>query len=148
MFSERDPIKHKHLKNSVAQLFSMTNMRGYEVYADECTEISMEAMKDLQGEPIELSEWLQWYAFDVITSITFQRRFGFMEQRKDVNNLIWEIDCVLQYVRFIGQTPELHPWLAKDPWKVEINSLVVSFVYSINFSTGRIIGTGRFTFSV
>lgn len=68
-------------------------------------------MEDLEGQSIDLSVWLQWYAFDVIAYITFQRRFGFIEQRRDVNGMIAALDFVLQYVRVIGQYPEWHPWL-------------------------------------
>ncbi|KIW85276.1 hypothetical protein Z517_00666 [Fonsecaea pedrosoi CBS 271.37] len=111
VFTERDPIAHRNLKRPVAQLFGMTNMRNYEPYADECTSIFINAMRDLEGQPIDLSVWVQWYAFDVIASMTFQRRFGFLEQRRDVNNMIGDLDGVLQYVKIIGQYPELHPWL-------------------------------------
>ena len=111
LFTARDPGYHQALKKPVAQLFSMTNMRNYEPHADECTAIFTEAMRDLQGQPVDLAIWLQWYAFDVIGNITFQRRFGFMEQRRDVDQIIEGIDGGLQYVKIIGQFPAWHPWL-------------------------------------
>lgn len=111
MFTERDPVAHKALKTPVAQLFSMTNMRNYEPYADECTSIFEAAMRDLQGQTIDLAVWLQWYAFDVIACITFQRRFGFLEQRKDVDSMIGDLDIGLGYIGLVSQFPSLHPWL-------------------------------------
>ena len=111
MFTTRDPAYHKALKSPVAQLFSMTNMRNYETYADECTAIFIESMRKLQGQPVDLAIWLQWYAFDVIASITFQRRFGFMEEQKDVNDMISGLDTGLRYVKIVGQFPAWHPWL-------------------------------------
>lgn len=111
LFSTRDPTYHKTLKRPVAQLFSMTNMKNYETYADECTKIFIDAMRDLQGQPIDFSAWLQWYAFDVIASITFQRRFGFMEQRRDMDHMIGDLEFALQYSKVGGQFPQLHPWL-------------------------------------
>ena len=111
LFSTRDPSYHMNLKRPVSQLFSMTNMRNYETYADECSAIFIEAMRDLQGQPVDLSHWLQWYAFDVIACITFQRRFGFLEQRRDIDNMIGDLDAVLKYVKVVGQYPELHGWL-------------------------------------
>lgn len=111
MFTTRDPVHHKNLKRPVAQLFSMTNMKNYEPYADECTSVFLAAMRDMQGQAIDLSAWCQWYAFDVIACITFQRRFGFMEQRRDVNNMIGDLDTALQVVKVAGTYPEIHPWL-------------------------------------
>ena len=111
MFTTRDPAYHKALKQPVAQLFSMTNMRNYETYADDCTGIFIQAMRDLESQPVDFAIWLQWYAFDVIACITFQRRFGFMEQRKDIDNMIGGLDAGLNYVKIIGQCPTLHPYL-------------------------------------
>ncbi|KAL2859238.1 cytochrome P450 [Aspergillus pseudodeflectus] len=109
MFTARDPVYHKHLKSSVSQIFSMTNMKNFEVYTDECTQIFMDAMLVLEGQSLDFSNWLQWYAFDVISAITFQRRFGFMEQRRDVDDMIGKIDTGLQYVKIFGQLPFLIP---------------------------------------
>ncbi|ETI22722.1 hypothetical protein G647_06798 [Cladophialophora carrionii CBS 160.54] len=111
VFTERDSDVHRNLKRPVAQLFSMTNMRNYEPYADQCTGIFIEAMRDLEGQPIDLGAWVQWYAFDVIACMTFQRRFGFLEQRRDVDRMVGDLDSVLHYVKIIGQYPELHPYL-------------------------------------
>ena len=53
----------------------------------------------------------QWYAFDVITSITFSNRLGFMENEMDINNIIAAIEGRLMYNGIIGQVPSLHPYL-------------------------------------
>lgn len=111
MFTARDPKYHQHLKSSVARLFSMSNMRNFEIYADECTAIFVDAMRGFDGQAVDFAVWLQWYAFDVIGSITFQHRFGFMEQRRDVDNMIAGIDQGLQYIKVIGQYPEWFPVL-------------------------------------
>jgi cytochrome P450 len=119
MFTERDPNVHKALKSPVAQLFSMTNMRNYEVYADECSRIFLDAMRDLEGEQIDLAHWLQWYAFDVIGSITFQRRFGFLERRQDIESMIGKINDGLEYVKIVGQLEwmvAIFSQLSKSDW--------------------------------
>jgi hypothetical protein len=108
MFNARDPAVHKSLKTPVASLFAMSNMRNYEPYVDECTQIFYDAMKDLEGQKVDLAVWLQWYAFDVVAGLTFQRRFGFLEKRKDVNNMIGEIDASLDKLRVLGQYPMLY----------------------------------------
>lgn len=111
LFTARNPAYHKALKSPVAQLFSMTNMRNYEPHADECTAIFIKSMESLEGQAVDLSIWLQWYAFDVIGNITFQRRFGFMEQRRDIDEMIEGIDIGLHYVKLVSQFPALHGWL-------------------------------------
>ena len=51
------------------------------------------------------------YAFDVIGAITFNRTFGFMEERRDIQDIIAGIEGGLWYGSLCGQVPELHPWL-------------------------------------
>lgn len=108
MFTARDPAYHRGLKTQVAQFFALSSMRNYEPYVDECTDIFAAAMRDLQGQQVDLAEWLQWYAFDVVAGLTFQRRFGFLEQRKDIDGMIGNLDTGLNILKFIGQYPELN----------------------------------------
>lgn len=110
MFSVRDPAQHQALRRPVAQKFSMSSIKAMEPFADDCSDIFISSMKELSGQDVDLGEWLQWYAFDVISAITFQRRFGFMEQRKDVESMISDISFVLEAAAVVGQVPTLHPW--------------------------------------
>lgn len=89
----------------------MSSIKNMEPFADECSDIFVRAMRDLQGKPVDLGIWLQWYAFDVIGAITFQRRFGFMEKRQDVHGMISGIEGDLKYAAVVGQIPALHSWL-------------------------------------
>ncbi len=116
MFSVRDSAQHAALRRPVAQKFSMSSMKALEPFADECNEIFINAMKELEGQKVDLSTWLQWYAFDVISAITFHRRFGFMEERRDVENMIEDISQGLVAAAAVSQVPGLHPWLMGSSW--------------------------------
>ena len=70
---------------------------------------------------------MQWYAFDVISSITFNNRFGFMEQETDVNNIIAAIEGRLVYNSIIGQVSWLHPYLFGN----SVVAWLASFIPSI-----------------
>jgi hypothetical protein len=115
MFTTRDPARHKALKRPVAGKFSMTSIRTMQPLVNQCSEIFIQAMKDLEGQKVDLSTWLQWYAFDVIGMITFNKRFGFMEERKDILEMISSLEFALRYAGLVGQVPVLHPWLAGNP---------------------------------
>lgn len=120
MFSTTDPAYHKALKQPVSQKFSMTSIRSFESYVDQCSDIFTTEMRKKVGQRVELADWCQYYAFDVIGAITFQRRFGFMEQGRDVDNMMAAIWKVLTYAGIIGQIPELHPWLLGNPLLISI----------------------------
>jgi cytochrome P450 len=104
------------MSSALAQKFSMSSIKSLEPFADECTRIFIDAMRDLEGQPIDLGAWLQWYAFDVIEAITFQRRFGSMEKREDVQGMIGGLEAGLRYGGVAGQIPWLHSWTLEDPW--------------------------------
>ncbi|KAJ9610999.1 hypothetical protein H2204_015284 [Knufia peltigerae] len=110
-FSTRDPAYHRNLRSQVAAVYSMSNVRKLECYADECSAIFIDAMKARCADPIDIAPWLQWYAFDVIGGLTFQRRFGFMEKAGDIDNMIGGLDVAQSYAQFVGQFPKLHDYL-------------------------------------
>lgn len=47
----------------------------------------------------------------MIGAITFGKTFGFMEQRKDIRDVIFGVDTGLHYGSIVGQVPLLHPYL-------------------------------------
>ena len=116
MFSVRDPAQHQALRRPVAQKFSMSSMKSMEPFVDECNDIFLQAMCAMEGDKVDLGMWLQWYAFDVISAMTFHRRFGFMEQRRDVENMIGDISHALVAASMSGQVPSIHPWLMGNNW--------------------------------
>lgn len=116
----QDPAYHKRLKESVAGKFSMTSIRTLEPYVDECTDIFLSEMRVRAGQAVDLSDWCQYYAFDVVGAITFQYRFGFMEQGKDVDGMMEGIWNILTYAGIIGQVPEFHPYLAGNQLLMKI----------------------------
>jgi hypothetical protein len=78
---------------------------------DICIKILLKKLDERQGQSIDLGTWLHWYAFDVITSITFSTRWGFMERETDVDGIINAIEGRLIYNSIIGQIPSLHRFL-------------------------------------
>jgi len=114
-FSVRDEAVHKAKKRPVANAFSMSTMRELEPMNNACSEILLRKLEERVGQDIDLGKWLHWYAFDVISSITFSNRLGFMEQEKDVGNIIEAIEGRLVYNSIVGQAPWLHKYLFGNP---------------------------------
>lgn len=107
-FSIRDEMAHRALKRPVANAYSMSTMVELEPLTDLCIKILEEKFDQMQARDIDLGTWLHWYAFDVITSITFSNRLDFMEKEQDVGGIIEAIQGRLIYNSVIGQVPDLH----------------------------------------
>lgn len=78
---------------------------------DQCSNLLCEKLKSKIGNDLDLGQWLHWYAWDVISSITFSNRLGFMENETDVQGIIQAIEGRLVYNSIIAQAPYLHKYL-------------------------------------
>lgn len=58
-----------------------------------------------------LTSFYSYYAFDVITSITYSQTLGMLESEKDIDRIIESIEGRLKYNAVIGQAPYLHKYL-------------------------------------
>lgn len=117
----------------------MTTLLDYEPFIDSTSKVFVERMTNLYaktGQVCDFGEWLQWYAFDVIGEMTFSRRFGFLEQGKDVGGIIQTLHGSGWYTAVFGQMPWLDYLLAKNPiWgthfakkKAGVSRFVLSFL--------------------
>lgn len=72
LFAELDVKEHSTQRRRIASLYSMTTLLSYESFIDSCTTILMEKFNKFARErrPVEMVQWLQFYAFDVIGAIT------------------------------------------------------------------------------
>ncbi|KAL9082064.1 MAG: hypothetical protein Q9159_006751 [Coniocarpon cinnabarinum] len=89
----------------------MSQILESEPNADSCTAILMKQLSHLsaKGGDIDLGAWLQYYAFDVIGEVTFAKKFGFLEEGRDLDGMIAAI------AQSTGQVPEWHSRLLGNP---------------------------------
>jgi hypothetical protein len=112
----------------------MTSLVELEPMTDVCIKILESKFEGMQGQNIDLGVWLHWYAFDVITSITFSNRLGFMESEQDIAGIIQAIEGRLYYNSIVGQAPWLHGFLLGNRFVSRIANLLPS-VRQLNTTT-------------
>jgi hypothetical protein len=59
------------------------------------------ATKSGDESVLDLGEWLQYFAFDVICELTYSKRMGFMEMGGDVEGIIKDLQWVLNYAAVV-----------------------------------------------
>ncbi|EGP91637.1 putative P450 monooxygenase [Zymoseptoria tritici IPO323] len=126
VFSVRDEVAHRDMRRPAANAYSMSSLRELEPMNDACSAVIVEKFNKYVDKEIDLGTWLQWYAFDVVTSITFSNTLGMLEQERDVDNVIEAIEAGLAYNSVIGQVPWLHKLLFGNPMVVKVANLVPS----------------------
>ncbi|CAN9263183.1 unnamed protein product [Alternaria alternata] len=78
----------------------------------------------VKGQDIcPLSTWIQYFAFDVIGEITWSKRLGFVQENKDVADIIATVDSFQDYGTVVGQNPWWDRVLVKNPIKLFLESI-------------------------
>lgn len=96
VFTTQDEQQHKTLKTPIASLYSLSNVITFEPFVDEVLGVLFKQLDERFVEPqatFDLGDWLQYFAFDVMGTMTFSKRYGFLETGADVNGLlraIWD----------------------------------------------------------
>ena len=94
VFNTRDEKLHKQLKNPIAPLFSLSNVVTYEGFVDQVLEVLLHQLDERYAQTqktFDLGNWLQYFAFDVMGTLTFSKRYGFLDTGTDVNGMLQTI---------------------------------------------------------
>ncbi|KAJ5334997.1 hypothetical protein N7452_007400 [Penicillium brevicompactum] len=109
VFNTQDEDLHKQLRSPIASLYSMTNVVRLEPLVDETLTVLSKQLDErfvgTNDKPFDLGDWLQYFAFDSMGTLTFSRRYGFLEQGRDMHGILQEIWNFMTRVAVMGQIP-------------------------------------------
>ncbi|KAI4592526.1 hypothetical protein KJ359_011108 [Pestalotiopsis sp. 9143b] len=113
IFSMKDIKAHGQERRKYAAAYTMSTMLSYEAHVDKCIEVLDRKFREFSStqKVIDFGHWMQCYAFDVIGKITFSKRFGFLDDGHDIENLIRSLDDFNLYGSLVGIIPEWHRFL-------------------------------------
>ncbi|KAJ5676604.1 uncharacterized protein N7477_002237 [Penicillium maclennaniae] len=118
LFSSTDNDFHSRFRRCVNSAFAMSALVQYEPFVDNTTKLFLEQTKKLfvdNGSGCDFTQWLQFYAFDVIGEITYSKRHGFIEKNEDVDGIVGYLTWLFLYVAPVGQIPFLDLLFLKNP---------------------------------
>ncbi|KAM5520501.1 cytochrome p450 pisatin [Fusarium oxysporum f. sp. phaseoli] len=75
---------------------------------------------------IDLPQFLQYYAFDVIGAIPIGESMGMMESNTDVHGTCRDIDAVWHHAAVVGLIPSLHPWIVRISTLLGLSAVTAS----------------------
>ncbi|KAI0435574.1 cytochrome P450 CYP4/CYP19/CYP26 subfamily protein [Xylaria telfairii] len=109
VFNTPDENIHRQLKTPIANLFASNNILNYEPGVDETLSIMKEKLDSQyvdHSQVFQLSSWIQYFAFDVMGTLAFSKRYGFLDTGKDAGGILANIK---QFMRTAA------PW-TQVPW--------------------------------
>lgn len=126
LFPDRDIKRHAETRRRFQGLYSMSSLLSYENYVNECTDILQQRLSEFakHSSIIDMTHWLQCYAFDVIGNITYSKRFGFLDRGDDVDGIIKALRGSMVYSTLIGIFPSLHKYVYELMNKLNVGGAV------------------------
>jgi cytochrome P450 len=101
-----------HLRKAYKSAFDA--LHTYEYAVDNCAEIMSQKISQLidrgEADNLDIGWWMLCFAFDVNGEIAFAKRFGHMDEGKDIGNIAGALSERLDYCMHVGVYPSLHPW--------------------------------------
>ncbi|KAM6476000.1 cytochrome P450 CYP4/CYP19/CYP26 subfamily protein [Trichoderma sp. SZMC 28011] len=123
VFNTQDEQMHKRLKSPIAPLFSLSNTVTFEGLVDDvlaCLSEQLDKRFADTTEILDFGKWVQYFAFDVMGTMSFSKRYGFLDQGRDDEGML---DAIFNYMKTAAPMTQI-PWL--DPWFYK-NKIVHSF---------------------
>lgn len=90
VFSTQDPDFHAKLKRKIGSLYTMTAVTEFEFHIDSCTQLLASKMGEFAQQQlavVDMSAWLQYYAFDCLGEINFSCKLGFLDTGLNVKGI-------------------------------------------------------------
>lgn len=108
VFNTQNEDLHKRLRSPIAPLYSMTNVVKLKSFVDQTLAVLLKQLDDRfldsNDVPFDLGSWLQYFAFDSMGTLTFSRRYRFLEQGCDMNGILGEIWKFMKRVSVVGSS--------------------------------------------
>ncbi|KAJ6179267.1 hypothetical protein N7519_009728 [Penicillium mononematosum] len=123
LFNTQDEDWHNQNIRPIRSLWSMTKVLEYEPFIDETITKFVDKLAlrfvdgDNAGKVCPADEWIGFFAWDVTANFSFGRHYGFIDQEKDVDNLITDSTAGLRYFAPVSQIPWIDNILDKNPIK-------------------------------
>lgn len=113
LFPDRNIQRHNDTRKKFQAIYSLSSLVSYEKYVDDCAAIFDDRLREMvkSGEFVDMGHWFLCYAFDVIGNITYSKRYGFLDEGRDVNGVMKALDASMPYSTLVGIYPWLHPYM-------------------------------------
>jgi cytochrome P450 len=115
--SELNPKRHIEKSRNIAAGFSLSNIIKSEAHVDKILQTLESRLDNLSktNKPVDFSQWLSFFAFDVLGEVTFSQSFGFVETGTDIRNAVANTKALALYIAVMGHYTWLHNMTLGNP---------------------------------
>ncbi|PYI12717.1 benzoate 4-monooxygenase cytochrome P450 [Aspergillus sclerotiicarbonarius CBS 121057] len=110
----RDPAEHAHRRKVWDHAFSAKSLRDYEPRVARYTDQLLAHLEETKGQPINVSDWFNFYSFDVMGDLAFGKSFN-MLQNGVKHYFMTSLHADMTNVGVLGRLPWLFPIFKATP---------------------------------
>ncbi|KAK7711179.1 hypothetical protein SLS63_012720 [Diaporthe eres] len=142
IFSTRDNQFHLEQLTPIQKFYSIQGVLAYENLIDRAMLHFCEQLEDRfingdnAGKTCNLADWTSYFAWDLLSEITWRSEMGFMKTGSDIKNMIHIGELSMMYLGLIGQVPWVAKLLSMNPYRPKT---VDAFDHVIYFSLARLM---------
>lgn len=117
-------------------MFSLSNTVTHETSVDQVLDVMFQQLDQRyvdSHKTFDLGNWLQYFAFDVMGTLTFSKRYGFLEQGQDVDGML---ETIWNYMVDAAPFTQI-PWF-DELWRK--NRVIAMLKGSTGFSILKVVG--------
>lgn len=115
VFNTQDESMHKRIKSPIAPLFSLSNAMMFENLVEDvltCLSNQLETRFISCGSVFDFGEWLQYFAFDVMGTMSFSKRYGFLDKGHDVQGML---GAIFGFMKNAAPVRSTFPYTSSEP---------------------------------
>lgn len=91
VFNTTDEHIFKQIKNPIALIFGITITATFEPLVEEVSQCIRDRFDErfaITEQVFDMGQWLHFFAFDVMGTTRFSKRYGFLDEGKDVGGML------------------------------------------------------------
>ncbi|KAI5360640.1 putative cytochrome P450 [Septoria linicola] len=113
LFSATDPREHAFLRKRVATAYSMSTILSLEDKIQGIADVLWQKLHDLaaQGETVNVGDWTNYFAFDVVGKLGLGDSLGLVEHGRDVNDIVRSVHGFFYISSNLGYLPGQKIWI-------------------------------------
>ena len=113
LFTTLDIDHNTRRRREAAALYQMSALQSIEYQVDDTIAVLFQKLDSFAKEKkkIDLAQWIQFFTFDAIGALTFNKRIGFLEEGVDIADIQATIHTYSRYGAVMGVFGEWHPFV-------------------------------------
>ena len=105
LFTMLENKPHAELKRTLTGAFSGSSIVSLEPLVDPVIVRWVEQTKNIYaktGRVCDMGLWMQFFAFDVVTNLTYSKTHGFVDRHEDVDGIVSWLGWMFSYTSAVG----------------------------------------------